>query len=144
MDHRASGVRPSLYLDDETAWLERMAGLIAEGRLDELDYEHLAEYLSDMARRDRREVYSRLKVLLVPERRGGSWRGTILTQRGDLRLLLESGTLRNHGVASLEATYREARRIAAAETGLPIGTFPEACPFTIDELIAPGADDEPA
>ena len=48
-----------LYESDETAWLERMADLIHQGRLDVLDYPHLGEYLSDMARRDRREVESR-------------------------------------------------------------------------------------
>ena len=38
----------ALYLEDETAWLDAMAELIAEGRRDELDYEHLREYLHDM------------------------------------------------------------------------------------------------
>ena len=40
-----------------------MARLIAERRFGELDYEHLHEFLTDMARRDRREVLSRLKTL---------------------------------------------------------------------------------
>ena len=52
---------PSLYHEDETAWLEADGPkLLAERRFEEIDYEHLGEYLSDMARRDRREVYSRL------------------------------------------------------------------------------------
>ena len=46
---------PSLYHEDETAWLESMAHLVAERRFDEFDWDHLSEYLSDMARRDRRE-----------------------------------------------------------------------------------------
>src|SRR5437762_265465 len=54
-----------LYERDETAWLEAMADLIRTGRLDEVDYPNLAEYLADMARRDRREVDSRLVVLLA-------------------------------------------------------------------------------
>lgn len=45
-----------LYRIDETAWLEAMAELIRSGRLDEVDYPNLAEYLSDMVIRDRREV----------------------------------------------------------------------------------------
>ena len=39
---------PLLYHEDETAWLEVMAQLAAEGRFDEIDYEHLSEFLSDM------------------------------------------------------------------------------------------------
>lgn len=140
----------SLYQEDETAWLEAMAELVAERRFDELDCENLGEYLHDMARRDRREVYSRLVVLLAhllkwehqPQRRSGSWRGTILAQRRELRLLLESATLRNHAVATLTDAYQEAREQAASETELPIGTFPVDCPRTIDELISRAAEDD--
>jgi hypothetical protein len=141
-----------LYEADETAWLEAMAALAAGRRLDELDCENLSEYLTDMARRDRREVVSRLVLLLAhllkwehqPERRSGSWRGTILTQRRELRLLLESGTLRNHAQATLADSYDEARAQAAAETGLPIATFPADCPWTLDDLAAREADGGPA
>ncbi len=53
-----------LYERDETAWLEAMSALAASGRYAEMDFRHLSEYLADMARRDRREVFSRLVVLL--------------------------------------------------------------------------------
>jgi hypothetical protein len=142
---------PSLYLRDETSWLETMAQLVAERRFDEIDCENLSAYLSDMARRDRREVFSRLVVLLAhvlkweyqPEKRCGSWRGTILTQRRELRLLLESGTLRNHAIASLAQAYQDAREQAAAESELPIGTFPAEWAGSLDELIARDATNEP-
>jgi hypothetical protein len=48
-----------------TAWLEIMSGLAAAGRHAEMDFRNLAEYLADMARRDRREVKSRLVALLA-------------------------------------------------------------------------------
>lgn len=54
-----------LYETDETAWLEQMSKLISERRYGELDYEHLSEYLLDMAKRDRREVLHRLTTLLA-------------------------------------------------------------------------------
>src|SRR5437763_1681903 len=77
-----------LYEQDETAWLEATAELIRLGRLDEIDYPNLAEYLADMARRDRREVESRLAVFLThalkwahqPDRRSGNRRGTATEQ----------------------------------------------------------------
>jgi hypothetical protein len=142
---------PLLYQEDETAWLEVMSRLVAERRFDEFDCVHLSEYLSDMARRDRREVYSRLVVLLThllewehqPAKQSGSWRGTILTQRRELRLLLESGTLRNHAVETLAGAYQEAREQATAETELPIETFPVECGQSVDELISRGNDGEP-
>ena len=36
-----------------------------------------------------------------------------------------------------EEEYRLARRKAAAETGLPISTFPDACPFTTEQVLDP-------
>jgi hypothetical protein len=132
----------SLYTADETAWLDVKARLVSERRLDELDWEHLGEYISDLAGRDRREVYSRLVVLLAhwlkwehqPDRRSGSWRGTVLTQRRELRLLLESGTLRNHALASFADAYQEAREQAAAESDLPLATFPAGALISLDEV----------
>ena len=82
-----------MYERDETAWLEAMSALAANGRYAEMDFRNLSEYLADMAKRDRREVFSRLVVLLShllkwehqPERRSGSWRGTIRGWAGSPR-----------------------------------------------------------
>jgi hypothetical protein len=133
-----------LYERDETAWLEAMSALAASGRYSEMDYLHLSEYLADMAKRDRREVFSRLVVLLThllkwehqPERRSGSWRGTIREQRRELRQLLESATLRNYAEAMLSDAYAEARRQAADETELSLDTFPTEDARGVDEFLA--------
>ena len=76
----------ALYEADETAWLETTAELLRTGQIDRIDFEVLEEYLTDMAKRDRREVESRLVTLIAhllkwenqSERRSGSWRATIL------------------------------------------------------------------
>ena len=65
MTEQSAPATPSLYVQDETAWLEHTAGLVAQRRFDEIDHENLSEYLADMARRDRRDVLSRLTVLLA-------------------------------------------------------------------------------
>ena len=132
-----------LYLEDETAWLEAMSRLVAEKRFPELDLEHLSEFLFDIARRDRREVLSRLAVLLThllkwdhqPENRSNSWQGTIRLQRKELLLLLESGTLRNHAAAVLQEAYAWAVDQASAETGLPENSFPTECPYTLEQTL---------
>ncbi len=139
----------ALYEADETAWLEAHAALITAGRFGELDYAHLAEYLTDMAKRDKREVFSRLVVLLThllkwehqPDRRGPSWAVTILEQRRELQFDMESGVLRNHAADRFADAYARARRQAAVETELPPATFPADCRLTLDEALA---DDEPA
>ncbi|HKI31597.1 MAG TPA: DUF29 domain-containing protein [Gemmataceae bacterium] len=139
----------ALYEADETAWLEATAELIRNGRLSEVELNTLAEYLTDMAKRDRREVFSRLVVLLShllkweyqPDRRSGSWRGTILEQQRELRQLLESGTLRNHATAVFADAYADARKQAAAETGLARTAFPEQCGWDLDGALADWDED---
>lgn len=132
-----------LYERDETAWLEAMAELVASRRLDEIDYPHLSEYLADMARRDRREVFSRLIVSLShrlkweyqPERRAGSWRATIREHRRELRQLVESGTLYNHASDVFAEAYAEARKQAADECECSLETFPAICAWDLDAVV---------
>lgn len=139
----------SLYEVDETAWLEATAELIRHGRLEAVELDTLAEYLTDMAKRDRREVFSRLVVLLShllkweyqPDRRSGSWQGTILEQQRELGQLLESGTLRNHATAVFAEAYADARKQAAAETGLARGAFPVECPWDLEGALADRGED---
>ncbi len=145
MSEQITSAPPSLYEQDETAWLEQTADLVAQRRFDEIDRQHLWEYLSDMARRDKREVFSRLVSLLAhllkweyqPEQRSNSWRGTILEQRRELRQLLESGTLRRHAGEVLPRAYQEAVEQAAAETGLAEGTFPPEQSLSLEETLGP-------
>ena len=139
----------ALYLEDETAWLDRMAVLVAQRRFEELDCENLREHLNSMAIRDRREVRSRLTQLLAhllkwdhqPERRGRSWVATRIEQRRELRELLESRTLYNHAVETLDDAYQSAWKQAAAESDLPLATFSNSWDGTVRDLIAQDADD---
>ena len=133
-----------LYEQDETAWLETMSAMAAEGRLAEMDFANLSEYLSSMAKRDRRAVKNRLVVLLQhllkwefqPERRSGSRKATIMEQRRRMEDLLESGTLQNHAESILASAYESARAEAAAETELPLDTFPRNCPWDLESLLS--------
>ncbi len=133
-----------LYNEDETAWLEAMATLVRRRDLAGLDLDNLGEYLTDMALRDRREVKSRLVVLLVHlltwesqrEKRSRSWRTTVLNQRQELADLAGRGVLRAHAEAVLPEAYDNAIELAASETGLPRTSFLAACPYTIEQLFA--------
>jgi malonyl CoA-acyl carrier protein transacylase len=132
-----------LYQSDEVAWLEQMAALAAEGDTASLDLAHLGEYLLEMARREKREVVSRLVTLLVhllkwehqPDHRSRSWDLTIQEQREELQELLESGALRNHAQQELAQAYRKAVRRAAVETEKAEKDFPEECPYHWDQIL---------
>ncbi len=149
MVQRSPLATAALHEVDETAWLEVTAALVRQRRFDEIDRDTLADYLTDMARRDRREVFSRLVVLLShllkwehrSEGRSGSWRGTILEQQRELRQLLESGTLRNHAAAVFAGAYADARKQVAAETGMARNVFPAECRWDLDGALADWDED---
>ena len=135
---------PALYLSDETAWLDSMADLIARGDVGELDYDNLREYLTDMAIRDRREVWSRLIVLILhhlkwqaqPKRRKSGWRSSIIEQRRELKRIFQSKALRNHAEKELTDAYRSAVEQAVQETGLPESEFPSISQYSASEWVA--------
>jgi len=121
-----------------------MADRIKNGALADLDYSNLQQYLRDMARRDRREVESRLVQLLLhilkwqhpPDHRSRSWQSSIIEQRHELDRHLGRGVLRKHAEAVLEDMYREAVERAAIETGLEPDSFPADCTYTVEELLS--------
>ncbi len=68
-----------------------------------------------------------LKLQYQPERASGSWRGTIVEQAARIRRVLKgSPSLRPEMPAFIAEAYVDARPQAAAETEIPIATFPEA------------------
>ena len=95
----------TLYDRDLLAWAEQQAAQLRAGQLDQVDMEHLIEEIEAMAGNLRRELKSRLRVLLAhllkwqfqPRRRSRSWAATIAEQRAQIEdLLEESPSLREH------------------------------------------------
>ncbi len=132
------------YEEDFYAWTQEQASLLKEGRLTELDMLNLIEELESMGRRDRHELRNRLIVLVShllkwryqPRPEAKSWRFTIREQRRRIRWLLEeSPSLRSVIPSLLAQAYPSAREHAAQETGLALDTFPEACPWTLEEIL---------
>lgn len=132
-----------LHQKDEVAWMEAMADLVRQQRYEELDYTNLEAWLDEMAQRERREVKSRLTVLLThllktdfqPENASRSWQVTILNQRQELDELLDSSVLRTYAETSLPSAYANAVKRAALETGLPETAFPAACPYSLTQAL---------
>jgi Domain of unknown function DUF29 len=133
-----------LYDRDFCLWSETMAEALRSGNLTELDVANLAEEVESLGRRDRRELQSRLVVLLhhllkwqcQPDMRSGSWRGTLAEQRMRIRRLLQdSPSLRSVLESSVDECYADAKIQAAAETGLTIDTFPVDCSYPIESIL---------
>ena len=104
----------------------------------------MAEEIESLGRSDRREIESRLAVILEhllkwqfqPEQRSASWRAALLEQRNLIhRLLQESPSLKSYPVTVLDEEYRLARLKAAGEAGLPLDGLPEQNPFTVEQVL---------
>ena len=130
-----------LHDQDFYQWTQEQVSLMKTGAYDQIDWEHVIEEIEEMGIALRRQLASGLKVLFAhmlkwqyqPEKRSKSWEVTIATQKEEIRELLEDApSLRNHLPDLVPRSYERARRLASLETGLPLETFPESCPFHWD------------
>jgi hypothetical protein len=133
-----------LYEQDFFEWSQTTAALIRAGTWDDLDREALAEEIESLGKRDRRELGSRLQTLVMhllkwgyqPAERSGSWRGTIRTARREITAVLDdSPSLRRQVPGMLTTGYADARLDASDDTGLPLVTFPDTCPWTPAQVL---------
>ena len=140
------------YEEDFYLWTEEQARLLRSGEFSAIDAANIAEEIESMGRSDRRELKSRLIVLLThllkwryqPEARSRSWSDTIREQRQQIELVLEdSPSLRSAAEQMLNQVYWIARENAGEETGITKATFPDACPFRPDEVLSRGFLPEP-
>ena len=144
MTTKATESLAELYESDETAWLDAMAELIRDERLDELDYAHLKEFLEDNDHRDRWEIYCQLGDHLAGvlmwtyhrEKLTASRRAEIMSKGFDLEGWLDSPTLRKHADTILRKTYTDAVARACAEAESLPTAYPAECPWTLDQLIS--------
>ncbi|HYD70924.1 DUF29 domain-containing protein [Azospirillum sp.] len=137
----------SLYETDFYAWATEQAALLRAGKLSAADVEHIAEEIESMGRSEKRELVSRLRVLLhhllkwqhQPSRRGNSWRLSIANARDELDThLRDNPSLKAVLDQAVADAYRLARRDAAAETGLTEATFPSECPYGFTQMMDEG------
>lgn len=135
------------YDEDFFAWTEEQARLLRSGQFSDLDIENIAEELESMGRSDRREIETRLTVLLAHLLkwqvqvgfRSRSWSATIREQRERIAdLLAELPSLQSCVTSMRPALYQRAIRSAADETGLSEHSFPAERPFTPEQLLDPG------
>jgi hypothetical protein len=132
------------YEDDYYGWVMDQVELLRSGRLDQIEREHLAEELEDLAGDEFTKLESALRVLLMhmlkwdqqPEHRTRSWIFSIREQRRRYaRLLKKSPSLKARLEEAREEAYEDARDWAAHETHLSVRDFPKDCPYGWDDVL---------
>lgn len=136
--------RHASYDEDFARWSAEQSELIRQRRFDEVDLENVADEIESLGRSDKREIESRMKVLLVhllklkfqPGQGKPGWTSTITEQRRRIRKVIEeSPSLTAYPMSVLGEEYEYARGDAAEETGIAVATFPETCPFSIEQVL---------
>jgi integrase len=132
------------YGTDFYAWTQAQATALRDKDVAALDVDHLAEEIEALGRSDQHAIGRQLQRLLMhllkwhyqPFHRTPSWDTSIDEAREFISDLIEvSPSLHVVPAQRFERAYRRARRQASKETGLTLHTFPDACPWTLADVL---------
>lgn len=132
------------YEGDFYAWANAQAALLRAGRLSEADIGHIAEEIESLGKAEKRELVSRLRVLLLhllkwqfqPSHCGASWRGSIINTRDELSdHLCDNPSLKSQIGEAMTIAYRRAVVDAISETDLPGSVFSSVAPWSFDLIM---------
>ena len=138
----------TLYDRDFYSWAMQQAKalrLAAGARINTpamLDWENLAEEIESLGKSQASELDSRytqllthlLKWLYQSQKSSKSWRRTIVQQRIRIeKLTRQNPGLKPRQLQIFREAYEDARKLAAAETGLDISIFPPTSPWTLTQ-----------
>jgi hypothetical protein len=136
----------TLYDLDFYQWTQSQSDLLRVEGWEQLDWQHIAEEIESLGKKDKRQVQSRLAVLIThllkweyqPEKRSPSWRKTLKEQRFRLMLILNDSPSLKVGLPEFIAVvYPYAVENAADETGLDCRLFPVVCSYRIEQVLDP-------
>lgn len=134
----------TLYDTDFVLWLETTATLLRERKLEELDYDNLIEEIESMAQTQRIDLDMNLIILLAhwlkweyqPRKRSGSWAFTIAERNLQITdSIQDSPSLKKYFEEVFDECYANAVLLVNKETGLSVDSFPDRCPFSIEQIL---------
>jgi hypothetical protein len=135
-----------LYDTDGYTWAMRQAEALRKRSANEIDWDNVAEEIESLGKSQASELENRYVVLLAhllkwmfqAEKRSRSWEASVRTQRIQAgKHLAKNPGLKGQLDEIWTDAYAVARIQASGETDLPLETFPEANPFTLDQAMDP-------
>ncbi len=133
------------YDRDFHAWAHAQSDAVRRRSTGEIDWDNVAEELEGLGKQQASELKSRYVVLIAhllkwtlhPERRGNSWRTTILEQRARIADHVEENpSLKALDEDVFERAYKVARLRAAREMKHAPEGVPVLPPFTPEQASA--------
>lgn len=138
----------SLYESDFYQWIQQTAGALKAKAFDQVDWDNVIEEIESMGRSERRELKSRLIVLLEHllklrywaserDQNERGWRNTIIEQRRQLHLVLDdSPSLRAVLTDIYPDAYRQAREDVLLKAQLPESAIASAPSYGVAEALS--------
>lgn len=136
-------INKASYENDFYAWTQQQAHLLKAGQIHQIDGQNIAEEIADMGRSEKRQLASRLEILIMhllkwqfqSNLRSRSWQLNIKEQRLRLdQLLQENPSLQSSLTEVINKVYPLATISAERETGIYL--FPETCPYELTEILS--------
>ncbi len=137
-----------LYDHDYYAWIQDQVRTLRERRIEDVDWENVAEEIEDLGKSERRSVQSHLENLIehllklsytrgtTRARNARLWEGTGELARLRIRHLLdESLSLRPTIGELFPHAYKAARITTRVALKLPRNAIPETPPWTLEQVM---------
>ncbi len=136
----------NLYETDFYAWTLEQSKMLKEGDFKHIDIINLVEEIESLGKQERRELESRLGVLIghllkwdyQPNQRSKSWRATIREQRRAVqKLISQNPSLKPYLIEAIASAHESGLDLVVKETPLDYEDLPENCPYTSEQLFDP-------
>lgn len=137
-----------LYERDYYGWISVQVRALRERRIEDVDFENVAEEIEDLGKSEKRSVQSHLETLmghllkltyaggLSRERNSRAWENTIELARFRVQKLLdESPSLSTALEPLFESAYKGARISTRRALGFPREPLPEKPPWTLAQVL---------
>lgn len=139
-----TSVQANYYESDFFKWTKEQSQLLKDGDYSHLDIENLVEEIQSLGKQERDRLESLLRNILMhllkckyqPGMKTNSWDLSIKASRYSAqKVFKQNPSLKPELDSILQDAYYLACLEAASETGLPEKTFPEKCPWGINEVM---------
>jgi len=137
-----------LYERDYYAWLQDQVRALRDHRIEDVDWENVAEEIEDLGKSERRGISSHLATVvehllklkyarsIFREYNARGWRVSVRSARRQVRkLLTESPSLRPQLEEMLIDAYEDGRLEALRERRLKEDILPKTSPWTVEQVM---------
>jgi phosphoglycerate-specific signal transduction histidine kinase len=118
-------IQHNLYENDFYTWSCQQAQLLRDKKFDQVDWSNVIEEISDLGRSEYRAFVSAIEQLTLH----------LLKWQYQKELRSPSWRLQTRIQEAVSKGYKYGRKGASKETFLDEKVFPEACPYTWEELV---------